>query len=208
MTTKSFNVEQHDGSQCLDHQGWLNNSKQNVIYYSNISIPLNLFPSGLWVKVSILHQADRKTVTQVSPLWASCAKTLNHRRCRVLFLSVHFPSYLLLMAWLLHCCTTASSIPCISSYITDLSQGSQVAGSFSCERGNTSNEVSQMQSSFFGCQRGWRTWHFVRNIPNQRPVTGQSECPLRACVLTASGSCTAVHFLKYVKLMNYWWLIR
>lgn len=60
------------------------------------------------------------------------------------------------LGWLhatLLCCTTTLIIHHTNSYITDLSQGSQVTESSSCKRGNTSGKVSQMLSSWFGCHK-------------------------------------------------------
>lgn len=74
----------------------------------------------------------------------------------------------------------------VSSYITDLSQGSQVTGSPLCERGNTNKQVSQMLRSYFGC-----LW-IRRNTPSQRLITQARVKVLWPCVLMAFGSCSAV----------------
>lgn len=119
-------------------------------------------------------------------------------------LIVHFPSYLWfpwLITWLVLRCTTTSLIPHVNSYVTDLSQGSQVTGSSSCERGNTSNEVSQMLSS--------RWWLSVSSKSTASRITEAIVNVLWPCVLMADRSRSAVQILfKYVKLMNHWWLIR
>lgn len=91
------------------------------------NITLNLFTTGLWSKWSMRHWADRRqTVNRVSPPQATCAITLNYTLCRIFYYLCWCP---------LRCCPTTSLIPHINSYITDLSQGSQVTGSSSWGRG-------------------------------------------------------------------------
>lgn len=170
------------------------------------NIPLNLFTIGLWLKWSVFHWADRRrTVNRVSPPQAGCALTLSYSLCGILF--DHFPSYLrfpLLMAWLLpHCCPTTSLIPNINSYITDLSQGSQVTGSSSCRRGKY-QQLSLPDVKFIFCL-SLSLMASCEEYP--KPKTnhwGQSWCPLSALGLRELLFCPV---LEIYQNMSAWWII-
>ena len=175
----------------------LKNMSSNILFFQIKYMSVYLFPVGLWTKISIRHWAVRE------------------KKQRALFSQVvPQPQGSLRVAWLLLCCCTNKLInPSPSPTLTLLTfpKDHRSQGLLFLARGeNTSDEVSQMQSSFvFRAVSVFEEHNILWGIFQNSHWTLRSKSMTSEdlLVLLAFGYCSAVQFFEIcqnVKLMDYW----